>query len=513
MLASSGERLIIAAVHMGRPLPAAANMQALGQDGTRSGAVMGDQASQAGMRASQAGMRAEAGGAGAGPTAITEAVVYCADADFSCFNPGAVVFGDGLITAVGPSDSVEIPDEATVIDGRGRLAVLPGLIDVHSHSSLLKGYSENAQLMDWLPQYQREHQVLTPEDAYCGYLVSYMEALKGGTTTVMDMYRFGHKGAEAADRLGMRAHLVPYAADHPTKHFFETLETSEQLIRDCHDTSDGRVKVWLGLEHITYCSEDMFQSAAELAERYGVNIHTHTSEQQEEVEVVVGLFGDRPVHVFSELGILRPGTVLAHCVWLDDAEIEVLAETGTGVAHCPVSNMKLAGGAAPVDRFRSHGVVVGLGTDGGISNNSVSMWECMKIGSLLQKVTRLDATAVDAVEAVRMATIEGARLLGVDREIGSIEVGKHADLITVDLWQPHLLPVAQSEGHDPILWNLVYAGRAGDVRDVWVQGVPCVSGGEICGLDEAAALEEIHGRTVDLLRRRERVAAIPMVGG
>ena len=445
------------------------------------------------------------------PTAIVNAVVYCCDGAFNSHNPGTVVFADGVITAVGPAGEVEVPEDAAVIDAGGRLAVLPGLIDTHNHSSLLKGYSENAQLMDWLPEYQREHQVLTPDDAYYGYLVTYMEGLKGGTTTVMDMYRFPQRGAEAADALGMRAHLVPYAADHPTKHFFETLETSEQLIRDCHNTGDGRIKAWLGLEHITYCSEGMFHRVAELADAYGVRIHTHTSEQREEVDVVVELFGDRPVHVFNQRGILRPGTVLAHCVYLDDAEIGVLAETGTGVAHCPVSNMKLAGGAAPLATFWQEGVVVGLGTDGGISNNSVSMWECMKIGSLLQKVTRLDATAVSAEEALRMATIDGARLLGIDHEVGSIEVGKQADLITVDLWQPHLLPVALAEGHDPILWNLVFAGRSSDVRDVWVQGRACVSDGEICRMDESQALEEIHGRTVDLLKRREGVAAIPMV--
>ena len=177
----------------------------------------------------------------------------------------------------------------------------------------------------------------------------------------------------------------------------------------------------------------------------------------------------------------------------------MLAETGTGVAHCPISNMKLAGGAAPLDRFERAGVVVGLGTDGAICNNSVSMWECMKIGSLLQKVTRLDATAVSAEQALRMATIDGARLLSVDDEIGSIEVGKDADVICVDLWQPHLLPLARSEGHDPVLWNLVFAARASDVRHVWVKGEACLLDGELCGVDEAEALDEIHARTVDLL--------------
>lgn len=445
-------------------------------------------------------------------TAITNAIVYCVDPAFRCLDPGTVVFRDGIITAVGPTASTEVPADADVIDGGGRLAVLPGLIDVHSHSSMLKGYSEHAQLMDWLPEYQREHQVLTEDDAYFGCLVSYMEALKGGTTTVMDMYRFMHKGAQAAGDLGMRVHLVPYAADHPTKLFFETLETSEQLIRDHHDTQDGRVKVWLGLEHITYCSEPMFRRVRELADQYGVNIHAHTSEQQEEVETVVELFGQRPVLAFAERGILKPGSVLAHCVWMDDAEIAVLAETGTGVAHCPISNMKLASGAAPLRRFRDAGIGLGLGTDGGISNNSLSMWEMMKTGALLQMVTHLDATAVSAREAIELATIEGARLLGIDREVGSIEVGKQADLIAVDVWQPHLLPIARAEGHDPLVWNLVFAGRASDVRDVWVQGRQVLADGELTLLDEASALEEIHDRTTGLLARRVGVEAIPIVG-
>lgn len=445
-------------------------------------------------------------------TAITNAIVYSVDSEFSCFDPGTVVFSNGLIIAVGPTASTEIPEGAEVIDGKGRLAVLPGLIDVHSHSSMLKGYSENAQLMDWLPEYQREHQVLNEDDAYFSCLVSYMEALKGGTTTVMDMYRFMHKGAQAAGELGMRVHLVPYAADHPTKDFFETLETSEQLIRDHHNTQDGRIKVWLGLEHITYCSDSMFGTVRELADQYDVNIHAHTSEQQEEVDTVVELFGSRPVHAFRERGILKPGSVLAHCVWLDDAEIADLAETGTGVAHCPISNMKLASGTAPLRKFRDAGIPVGLGTDGGISNNSLSMWEMMKTGALLQMVSHLDATAVSAREAIELATIEGARLIGIDDEVGSIEVGKQADLITVDVWQPHLLPIARAEGHDPLMWNLVFAGRASDVRDVWVQGNRVVTEGALTHVDEERALDEIHDRTVSLLDRRQHVAAIPIVG-
>ena len=444
-------------------------------------------------------------------TLIRNARVYCCDDDFTVFESGAVLVRDGRITAVGPTADIEAPVEARVVDGRGRLAVLPGLVDSHSHSSLLKGFSENAQLMEWLPEYQREHQVLTPDDAYAACMVSYLEALKGGTTTVLDMYRYLDMAARAAGELGIRAHLVPYAADHPTKHFFETLESSEQVIRDHHDTRDGRIRVWLGLEHITYCSAEMFEQVRQLSETYGVSIHTHTSEQHQEVVVVEELFGDRPVKVFQDRGILQPGSLLAHCVWLDDAEIEVLAATGTGVAHCPVSNMKLAGGAAPLAKFRAAGVPVGLGSDGAISNNSLSGWESMKTASLLQKVTTYDATACSAAEMLTMATLGGARLLGIGDHVGSIEVGKQADLITVDLWQPHLLPLDSSEGHDPVLWNLVFAARAGDVRDVWVQGRQLMEARRVTAVDEDAVLEQVHAQTSDLLARRESTRAIPMV--
>lgn len=442
---------------------------------------------------------------------IKHALIYTADAQFNCYYDGTILFDEQQILAVGPSAEIVVPDDAISINAQGRLAILPGLVDVHSHSSLLKGYTENAQLMDWLPEYQREHQALTQDDAYYACLISYLEALKGGTTTVMDMYRFLHRGAEAAAELGLRVNLVPYAADNPDKTFFETLETTAALIESHHNTQNGRIKTWVGLEHITYCSESMFRQARDLADTYGVSIHTHTSEQQEEVAIVKQLFGDRPVHKFNDWGILKPGSVLAHCVWLDDDEIAVLQQTGTGIAHCPISNMKLASGAAPLDKFMQADITIGLGSDGAICNNSLSMFECMKYASLLQKVTRLDATAVSAEQALRMATIEGAKLLGLDTNIGSLEVGKQADLIAIDCWQPHLLPVARAEGHDPVLWNLVFAARASDVKHVWVQGQQLIENGLSTRVDEAALMTEVHNHTMNFLQRRKSISPVPMV--
>lgn len=444
-------------------------------------------------------------------TAITNARIYTVDEHFTTWPDGTVVFEDSVITAVGDARTTPIPADAKVVDGRGRIAVLPGLVDTHSHSSLLKGFSEGAQLMEWLPVYQREHQVLTDEDVASACLVSYLEALKGGTCTVMDMYRRLHLGADAANTLGMRANLVPYTADHPDKTFFDTLDDNCRLIERCHQTADGRIRVWFGMEHITYCSADMYRQAVRLAEHYKVGIHTHSSEQAEEVEAVKSLFGKRPIHMFEDYGILRPGTVIAHCVWLDAAEIDVLARTGTGVAHCPTSNMKLACGAAPLHTLLDHGIPVGLGSDGAISNNTLSMFECMKNASLLQKVTHLDATAIPARTALELATRRGAQLLGLGDVIGSIEAGKEADLITVDLWQPHLLPIIDSEGHDPVLWNLVFAARASDVRDVWVQGNKLVEAGRSLRVDEDALLESVHRQTHDLLRRREAAAPVAMI--
>jgi len=444
-------------------------------------------------------------------TAIADAYLLTMNRSFDRYPRGTLVFDDSGILALGPAADVAIPAGAEVIDGGGRLAVLPGFIDVHSHSSLLKGFTEDAQLMDWLPEYQREHQVLEPEDAYHACRISYLEALKGGTTTVVDMYRMLARGAEAAGELGLRVHLVPYAADHPDKGFFEKLEDNGRLIESHHGRRDGLVQVWIGLEHITYCSEGMYREARALAEATGCRIHTHTSEQKEEVDAVAALFGRRPVHQLDHYGILDAGTVLAHCVWLDEAEAAVLARTGTGVAHCPTSNMKLAGGTAPLERYGELGITVGLGSDGPISNNSLSMFEAMKLASLLQKVSRLDATAIGAREALELATIRGAELLGVADEVGSLEPGKAADVITVDLWQPHLLPVVAAEDQDPVPWNLVFAGRASDVRDVWVAGRRVVSGGRSTRVDEDRVLADASRQTAALLERRRRTAGVAMV--
>lgn len=444
-------------------------------------------------------------------TVLKNFIILTIDPDDRIIRGGCLVIEHGKITAIGPMESIQSPLGAEVVDGHGIMAVMPGFVDAHSHSSLLRGYTENLNLMSWLPEYQREHQVLTPEDAYWASLLCYLEALKGGTTTVLDMYRYMDRCADAAQTLGLRVHLAPYVADAANKDFFETLAQNELLLAKYHGKSNGRIKALVGLEHLFYCTPQAYRRATAMAEHYDVLLHTHSSELKSEVEAVHAHFGKLPIHQLDEYGAIGPRTLLAHGVWLEESEMNCLADRGVaGVVLCPTSNAKLAGGIPPYGRYVEKGITTGLGTDGPISNNSLSMWELMKFGSLQQKLLNYDAAALPALECLRLATIGGAKLLREDRSIGSLEVGKAADLFTINLWQPHLMPLLRDDDHDPLPWNLVYAGRASDVVDVWVNGERLIHNGKSTKVDEDLILKKIQAQTASLLERRKSTRSVSM---
>jgi 5-methylthioadenosine/S-adenosylhomocysteine deaminase len=258
------------------------------------------------------------------------------------------------------------------------------------------------------------------------------------------------------------------------------------------------------MEHLFYCTPETYQWAVHFAKEHNVRIHTHSSEQKEEVEAVIKHFGKRPIELFHERGILGPNTVIAHCVWLNDSEIELLANSDTAVAHCPVSNAKLACGVAPITKMQRAGIRVGLGSDGPISNNSLDLFEEMKFASLLQKNALLDASALPASKVLRMATIEGAEVLGLDKEIGSIEIGKQADLVLIDLFKPHLMPIVVDD-ENPILWNLVFAARGSDVHSVFINGECIIDAGRPTRISEQEVLNLAMTQTEELLNRRRNV--------
>jgi 5-methylthioadenosine/S-adenosylhomocysteine deaminase len=423
------------------------------------------------------------------------------------FDPGSVLIEGTDLLAVGPVEAVDADPRAAgaeVVDCTGH-AVIPGLHNTHLHSGLLRGTAESMSLWDWLQAYvDPAHRALTPEIAAAASLHCYAEGVLAGTTSVMDMWRFMEGSAEAAAAVGIRATLVPYVADEDGFDYFESIESNRRLLETHRTAADGRVRTWVGLEHLFYCSEQCFRDALALAEEFDTGIHTHSSESIWEVQESLKRFGRRPLEVFHQRGILTERTVVAHCVWLDDREIQLLAQTGTAVAHCPCSNMKLSSGPARIGAMHAAGVVVGLGSDGEKENNNLDLIEEMKFASLLQKVSTLDPTTGDPWEILAMGTIDGARTLGLDTVTGSLEVGKRADVVTVSLEGLHTTPVLHGRDFN-VAAHLVFSSSGHDVRDVWVDGRRLVAAGVPTTFDVATVRETAQAAAEELFERRASV--------
>lgn len=418
-------------------------------------------------------------------------------------NGAVVVDAQGRIEAIGQAESLlrQYPNIPTKIL-KDRL-LMPGLVNAHAHSGFLRGTAEGLPVWEWLQQYiDPMHRVLTEQDAKISSALCYAESLLSGTTTIVDMWRFMHGSAQVAETLGIRAVLVPYVAEHPDHDYFETLDSNEKLIQDWHGKADGRINVWVGMEHMFYANPKAWQRAIEMANTYNVGFHTHSNESKFDVEETQRRYGVRPVEALEQFGLLgAPRTLLAHCVWLSDHEIELLAKYHVGVAHNPISNMKLASGAARVEDLLKQGIAVGLGTDGEKENNNFDMFEEMKVSSLLAKLSGLNAAALDAWSVCRMATIDGARALGLDGSIGSLEVGKQADMIAIRANTPRLTPfITGTNGN--LHHNLVHAVQGGDVDLTMVAGKVLVENGQLLTADLQQLIKEVNIAAPTLFQRR-----------
>jgi 5-methylthioadenosine/S-adenosylhomocysteine deaminase len=408
--------------------------------------------------------------------------VLTMDDNNQAIEDGAVLV-DQRIVAVGQADDLKAQYPEVEVEHFADHLLMPGLINTHMHSGFLRGTAEGLKLWDWLRLYiDPMHRVLQPEDAEIASWLCYGEGLLSGTTTFVDMWRFLDGSGRAAEQLGNRVLLVPYVGEHPEYNYFETLDSNERLINNWLDAANGRVMPWVGMEHVFYFTEEAYRRAIDMANHYGVGLHTHVGESQAEVTELDQRYGLRPVHAMEKLGFLDIDTVLfAHCVWLDEAEIRLMAEKHIGVAHNPTSNLKLASGMAPITEMIKAGVHVGIGSDGEKENNNLDLFEEMKFASLVAKHREADATVGEAWQTLRMATIEGARAIGLGDSLGSLEAGKQADMIAVRTDTPRMTPLMTGEFFN-LHHNLVYAAQGGDVDWVMCDGAEVVCATRFCKL-------------------------------
>ncbi len=422
---------------------------------------------------------------------ITNALVVTADATARVIPEGAVAVTAGRLTRIGTA--AEIGTEAReLIDARGQL-LMPGLVNTHCHAgdSLFRGLVEDLPLEPWLQTvWKAEGAILTRETVRLGATLGLAECLLGGVTTVMDMFWHPRETVAAARALGMRVSTGGIFFDYPgVDHLTHDrrLAEAESFFTDFAGAEDVFPAA---LPHGAYTvGPDHLRAAKRLAEAHGALFCTHAAETRAEQADIQNRYGASVIRHLDALDLLDDGTVLAHCVWLDDAEIEILARSGATVSHNPVSNLKLASGIARIPDLLAAGVRVTLGTDGAISGNDLDLWMALRLAATLHRGATLRADAVSTAQALRMVTLDAAASLRAADRIGSLEVGKYADMILIDLARPHAAPL-----FDP-LTHIVFSCAKSDVRHVFVSGRRVVKDGSLTGIDLDDLLAEVTALT------------------
>ncbi len=404
----------------------------------------------------------------------------------------ALVVDGGRIADILPLAEAEqkyAPHERLVLDQH---AVMPGLVNTHTHAALrlLRGIADDLPLMDWLQNHIWPAESAHVGRRYCedGARLAFAEMIRGGTTCVNDMYFFPDATAAVAEQVGLRVTVGLIVLDFPTawaqnadEYIHKGLELNDALK---HSTLVRTIFA----PHAPYTVSDApLTKIRQYANELGIGIHMHVHETAGEVAMAVEATGKRPLQRLQELDLLGPDFIAVHMTQLTDAEIAQVAQYGVHVAHCPESNLKLASGFAPIGKLLAAGVNVGLGTDGAASNNDLDLLGEMRTAALLAKAVAGDAKTLDAAAALQMATLGGARALGLDSETGSLRVGKSADFIAIDLSAPATQPVYN------VLSQLAYAAGRDQVSDVFVAGNPLMRSRQLLTIDEAETLAQADG--------------------
>jgi 5-methylthioadenosine/S-adenosylhomocysteine deaminase len=411
------------------------------------------------------------------------------------------ISGGKIRFACGRADAPAVCPVDT-IDAAG-CAVMPGLVNTHTHLPMtcFRGLADDLPLMEWLHEhiFPAEAKHVNREMIYRGALLGMAEMIRSGTTTCCDSYFYESHVVQAAVDAGVR--IVAGQG------FIDFSPPDEEEIRKKAAAAEKFISKWQPLSpmvtpslfcHSAYtCATQTLQTVKRVADEAAVPFMMHLAETKEEVDIIRSRYGLRPVHYLEKIGVLGGKSAAVHCVWLDDSEMDVLAASGTGVCHCPESNMKLASGIARIPELLKRGVAVGLGTDGCASNNDLDMLLELDTMAKLHKVSTMNPTVMDAAAALQIVTTGGARVLGLQHLIGSVEPGKCADLIVLDMRKPHLTPLYH------LYSQIVYACRGSDVRDVIIDGKMAMRNRRLLTLDLQKVMDEVR-EIAERVRRKDR---------
>jgi 5-methylthioadenosine/S-adenosylhomocysteine deaminase len=437
---------------------------------------------------------------------IHDAHVVTMDPDYHTYTCGAVAVANGMILAVGDSrDVLRRYTADRMIDGRKKL-LIPGLVNSHTHSpmTIFRGYADDIPLKQWLYDqiFPVESAFAGPGNVRLGTRLAISEMIRSGTTTFNDMYYHIDDMAAVVEGSGMRAVLTESLIDFPAPNSptpAHSLRFSEEMIQEYRN--HPLITIGVSVHSVYSASPVIYREARELADKYALPFSTHLAETRWEFDLIMEKYGVTPTRYLDDMGVMDKRTVLAHAVHLTGADMELIARRGAGVAHNPQCNMKLASGVAPIPRLLEMGVAVGIGTDGVASNNDLDMFDEMRTCAFSHKMNLNDPTVMDARTVLEAATMGGARLLGMNGLIGSLEPGKRADLVMLDLNRPHAHPVFN------IYSLIVYSLRGGDVHSVMVDGRLLMEDGKMLTVDEADLFDQVEALAGEITAHRSDLAA------
>ena len=428
---------------------------------------------------------------------IHNGTIVTVNAAFEIIPDGLLCIKAGKLQRIeAGSGKQTLPAAKETLDAGGGL-IMPGLVNTHTHlpMTLLRGLADDLPLDVWLNQhiFPAESTHINPENVRWGTLLACAEMLLSGTTTCCDGYFYENTVAEAVKTSGLRAVLAQGIIDFPAPGVPQpekNIQIPQTFAAKWHNPS-ALITPSVFCHSVYTCRSETLKNAKALCIENGLLFQIHAAETQNEYRQIQDKHQATPIQYLDQLGILDENTLLIHCVWIDDEDIEIIAARKAGISHNPESNAKLGAGIAPAPKLLKAGIPVGLGTDGCASNNNMDLFHEMDLVAKLHKVETFDPTAMAARTVVEMATINGAKAIGLDKQTGSLEVGKQADLIIVDTQTPHLMPIYHPESH------IVYTAKSSDVRDVVVDGCILVKDRNVLSLDVADIMDRVRAIAAD----------------